>query len=174
MALRSASLSAAIYDLLPHALNSPQLFQMRTATQLYRFLSSPLLPSAALSIPSISLNIPDLLGDIWEGILKAVPKKKTSHMKKRHRQLAGKALKDVNSINTCPACRKPKRAHLLCPYCVEGKFRSILDLHSSNIGYRDQAIVETGSEDGKRRYCELWRCIGTVRYCSIAEVEHIA
>jgi ribosomal protein L32 len=120
MALRSASLSAAIYYLLPHALNSPRLFQMRTATQLSRFLSSPLLPSAALSIPSISLNIPDLLGDIWEAILKAVPKKKTSHMKKRHRQLAGKALKDVNSINTCPACGKPKRAHLLCPYCVEG------------------------------------------------------
>jgi ribosomal protein L32 len=119
MALHGASLSAAIYDL-PHILNSSRLFRMRTTTKLCRFLSSPLLPSAALSIPSISLNIPGLLGDIWEGILKAVPKKKTSHMKKRHRQLAGKALKDVNSINSCPACGKPKRAHLLCPYCVEG------------------------------------------------------
>src|ERR1700733_3731229 len=117
MALRSTSLSAAIYDLLPHVFNSPRLFQMRTTTQLCRFLSSPLLPSSALSIPSISLNIPDLLGNIWEGILKAVPKKKTSHMKKRHRQLAGKALKDVNRINTCRAGGKPKRAPLLCQYC---------------------------------------------------------
>jgi ribosomal protein L32 len=120
MALLNHNLSAAFFELLPQAFKSQRLLQTSTATQLSQFLFTPLLPSAALSIPSISLHIPALLGDIWEGILKAVPKKKTSHMKKRHRQLAGKALKDVNSINTCPACGKPKRAHLLCPYCVEG------------------------------------------------------
>jgi len=106
-------------QLIPYTLGAQRLFQTRTVTHLSRFFSTPLLQSAALSIPAISLNLPTLLGDIWEGILRAVPKKKTSHMKKRHRQLAGKALKDVNSINTCPACGKPKRAHLLCPYCVE-------------------------------------------------------
>lgn len=41
-------------------------------------------------------------------------------MKKRHRQLAGKALKDVNAVNSCPGCGKPKKAHTLCPYCVAG------------------------------------------------------
>jgi large subunit ribosomal protein L32 len=117
MSLLNHNLSASIFKLLPQFLQSQRLFQ---PTQLSQFLYTPFLPSAVLSIPSISLHIPGLLGDIWEGILKAVPKKKTSHMKKRHRQLAGKALKDVNSINTCPACGKPKRAHLLCPYCVEG------------------------------------------------------
>ncbi|OAL36915.1 hypothetical protein AYO20_03684 [Fonsecaea nubica] len=50
--------------------------------------------SASVAIPSIATSIPGFLSDIWEGILRAVPKKKTSHMKKRHRQLAGKALKD--------------------------------------------------------------------------------
>ncbi|KIX94476.1 uncharacterized protein Z520_09862 [Fonsecaea multimorphosa CBS 102226] len=50
--------------------------------------------SASFAIPAITTNIPGLIADIWEGILRAVPKKKTSHMKKRHRQLAGKALKD--------------------------------------------------------------------------------
>jgi len=39
-------------------------------------------------------------------------------MKKRHRQLAGKALKDVKAINECPGCGRPKKAHTLCPYCV--------------------------------------------------------
>lgn len=77
------------------------------------------LVSASITIPAISINLPGLISDIWDGILKAVPKKKTSHMKRRHRQLAGKALKDVTAVNTCPGCGQPKRAHLLCPYCVK-------------------------------------------------------
>ena len=76
---------------------------------------------STLTLPSISIQIPGFLADIWEGVLRAVPKKKTSHMKKRHRQLAGKALKDVKAINTCPGCGRPKKAHHLCPYCVAGK-----------------------------------------------------
>lgn len=81
--------------------------------------AQPLL--SAIALPSISIQVPGFLADIWQGILRAVPKKKTSHMKKRHRQLAGKALKDVKSINTCPGCGRPKKAHHLCPYCVAGK-----------------------------------------------------
>ncbi|EFQ98927.1 hypothetical protein MGYG_01940 [Nannizzia gypsea CBS 118893] len=67
---------------------------------------------------AVAAVLPSLLSDIWESILRAVPKKKTSHMKKRHRQMAGKALKDNTSLNTCPACGNTKRAHLLCPHCV--------------------------------------------------------
>ncbi|KAK4133214.1 WD40 repeat-like protein [Trichocladium antarcticum] len=63
-------------------------------------------------------SIPELLEGIWEGILKAVPKKKTSHMKRRHRQMAGKALKDVTSLCKCPACGELKRMHFLCPHCA--------------------------------------------------------
>jgi ribosomal protein L32 len=66
------------------------------------------------------LNIPDILSDIWDSVLRAVPKKKTSHMKKRHRQMAGKALKDVKNLNTCPACGQIKRSHVLCQHCVGG------------------------------------------------------
>ena len=69
--------------------------------------------------PAISLQIPGILSDIWESVLRAVPKKKTSHMKKRHRQMAGKALKDVKNLNTCSGCGQIKRAHTLCPHCVE-------------------------------------------------------
>ncbi|KAI1214462.1 uncharacterized protein F4807DRAFT_408207 [Annulohypoxylon truncatum] len=78
----------------------------------------PLLPELAVAIPAAISRIPSLLGDIWEGILRAVPKKKTSHMKKRHRQMAGKALKDVTSLNRCPACGKVKKMHTLCSSCM--------------------------------------------------------
>ncbi|CAI7642609.1 unnamed protein product [Penicillium manginii] len=80
---------------------------------------SPTFIPFAFALP-ISITIPPLLADLWESVLRAVPKKKTSHMKKRHRQMAGKALKDVQSLNKCPGCGQVKRAHLLCPHCVRG------------------------------------------------------
>jgi large subunit ribosomal protein L32 len=96
----------------------------RFTTLCSRQLSLPLLPSLAYAIPSaIQLNVPRILDGLWESILRAVPKKKTSHMKKRHRQMAGKALKDVTSLNKCSACGNVKRAHFLCPYCVTGGFQ---------------------------------------------------
>lgn len=102
----SAFLPVAQATLLPHAApiagRLPLLQQLRTS----------LIPAALLPIPS-------LLEQIWDGVLKAVPKKKTSHMKKRHRQMAGKALKDVTALNKCSACGRVKRAHVLCPYCVQ-------------------------------------------------------
>ncbi|PYH47690.1 mitochondrial 54S ribosomal protein bL32m [Aspergillus saccharolyticus JOP 1030-1] len=67
---------------------------------------------------AFSLTFPGILTDLWESVLRAVPKKKTSHMKKRHRQMAGKALKDVRSLSTCSGCGQIKRAHVLCPHCV--------------------------------------------------------
>ncbi|KAF2833776.1 hypothetical protein CC86DRAFT_365589 [Ophiobolus disseminans] len=86
-------------------------------------LSQPFLtwpaPFAALAIPSLSLPSFPSLGEIWDGILKAVPKKKTSYRKKRQRFMAGKGLKDVTSLNKCSACGRVKRAHILCPYCVD-------------------------------------------------------
>lgn len=112
-------------------LDTMALLQRQTGSVLSRVLfgspstytttqsSLPVLTS--ITLPSISISVPGFLSDIWEGILRAVPKKKTSHMKKRHRQLAGKALKDVKAVCSCPGCGRPKKAHFLCPYCVAGK-----------------------------------------------------
>ncbi|OTA98683.1 hypothetical protein M426DRAFT_325793 [Hypoxylon sp. CI-4A] len=86
----------------------------------------PSITSFAIALPFAISSIPSLLGDIWEGILRAVPKKKTSHMKKRHRQMAGKALKDVTSLNKCPACGGIKKMHTLCPNCM-GRLGGMLD-----------------------------------------------
>ncbi|KAI9370941.1 hypothetical protein BJX61DRAFT_513447 [Aspergillus egyptiacus] len=74
--------------------------------------------AAALRPAAFTFSIPGIISDIWESILLAVPKKKTSHMKKRHRQMAGKALKDVKHFTNCPACGQPKRPHVLCQHCV--------------------------------------------------------
>jgi large subunit ribosomal protein L32 len=77
------------------------------------------LRALASFLPAALAPIPALLGDLWDGLLNAVPKKKTSHMKKRHRQMAsGKHLRDVTALNKCSACGRTKRAHVLCPYCV--------------------------------------------------------
>ncbi|CAH0041312.1 unnamed protein product [Clonostachys solani] len=77
------------------------------------------LNSLAIAIPGLSISIPGLLQDIWGGILKAVPKNKTSHSRKRHRQMAGKALKDVNHLCKCPGCGAVKRTHRLCENCLQ-------------------------------------------------------
>lgn len=109
------------------------LYVFRTATTFstaLRAWSYRNLLSASIALPAITIHIPGIISDIWEGILRAVPKKKTSHMKKRHRQLAGKALKDVKAVNQCPGCGRPKKAHTLCPYCVAGQFQLTTILYS--------------------------------------------
>ncbi|KAK3673798.1 hypothetical protein LTR78_006352 [Recurvomyces mirabilis] len=106
-AFLSAFLPVARASLFPH-----------TPTPILRGI--PLLQQLRTSfIPAALAPIPVLLGDLWDGLLNAVPKKKTSHMKKRHRFMAGKALKDVTALNKCSACGRAKRAHVLCPYCVQ-------------------------------------------------------
>lgn len=77
-------------------------------------------PFGALALPSITLPTLPSLADIWDGILNAVPKKKTSYRKKRQRFLAGKGIKDITSLTKCPGCGRVKRMHILCPYCVDG------------------------------------------------------
>jgi len=115
MALHSASVPIVSRLFTSHTSFVLPTFRSRTAILNFRQLP----PLLQLALPvSIALNIPSLLSGIWESILKAVPKKKTSHMKKRHRFMAGKALKDVINLNKCSACGNVKRAHFLCPYCV--------------------------------------------------------
>lgn len=55
-----------------------------------------------------------------DGILKAAPKKKVSHMKRRQRLYGpgDKHVKLQNNLNRCPACGHYKRSHTLCMNCV--------------------------------------------------------
>jgi ribosomal protein L32 len=82
------------------------------------FLPTITLPALAVPV-AVHLNIPTLFPGLFESILRAVPKKKQSHSRKRMRQLAGKALKDVTALGKCSGCGRVKRNHLLCDHCVK-------------------------------------------------------
>ncbi|KAE8549755.1 Ski complex subunit Rec14 [Talaromyces marneffei ATCC 18224] len=97
---------------------SPVLRQSQRWTTIY-YQRAVLLQGLPVLSGYIANEVPSFLAGLWESVLRAVPKKKTSHMKKRHRQMAGKALKDVKSLSKCPSCGEPKRSHVLCPTCVK-------------------------------------------------------
>jgi len=131
MALRLSPSASFLQAFLPLAQNA-----IRPTTRLplwQRWRSSML--------PTIIVPIPGIVSNIWESILRAVPKKKTSHMKKRHRQMAGKALKDVTALNTCSSCGRQKRAHILCPYCVASRYFGHGYIESSDKCHRRQKVV---------------------------------
>lgn len=54
----------------------------------------------------------------WDGFLWAVPKKRTSHSKKRMR-MAKKYLKPIRHYTVCPKCQNLKLLHVLCGYCLK-------------------------------------------------------
>ena len=106
---------------------APFSIRLRTSPLFLQQLTRPIL-FTPIAVPAvIRIGVPSILVEIWESILRAVPKKKTSHRKKRQRFLAGKGLKDVTALNKCSACGNVKRAHLLCPFCVNGQFDSLWD-----------------------------------------------
>jgi large subunit ribosomal protein L32 len=129
MALRLPPIHTIIHYLQPTIARQPLI-----SSPFLRRIQFPSIPASALAIPITTFaGVSDFLREIWEGILRAVPKKKTSHMKKRHRQMAGKGLKDVTALNKCSACGKAKRAHVLCPYCVQGMSHFRSDSDTTNI-----------------------------------------
>lgn len=126
MAAPSLRIASASSSLLPRFLSSA--FSPRIAQIYTRQFAVPFFPGVVVAVPAFQLGLPPLgsiLQDIWESVLKAVPKKKTSHMKKRHRFMAGKALKDVTALCKCPACGEMKRMHYLCPGCASSKTRRL-------------------------------------------------
>ena len=102
--------------------------RLRTSPLSLQQLIRPILYTPIAVPAAIRIGVPSILAEIWESILRAVPKKKTSHRKKRQRFLAGKGLKDVTALNKCSACGNVKRAHLLCPFCVNGQFDGLWDI----------------------------------------------
>ncbi|KAF1991109.1 hypothetical protein K402DRAFT_400587 [Aulographum hederae CBS 113979] len=113
MALRQLS-SSPLQNLLSPLVNAAPF-----RAPILRFRIPIPIPSAALRYPTGAIiSVTTLLGEIWDSVLRAVPKKKVSHMKRRHRQNANKGLKDVTELTRCPGCGRAKRAHILCPYCV--------------------------------------------------------
>ncbi|TPX36371.1 hypothetical protein SmJEL517_g01554 [Synchytrium microbalum] len=69
----------------------------------------------------IQLPAPSIIDIIIEGILLAVPKKRTTHRKKRLR-MATKWLRPMRNIMACPLCGRMTLMHHVCRHCT----RSIL------------------------------------------------
>lgn len=82
-----------------------------------------LLPAVLIPDATLFSNVSGILSSIWDSILLAVPKKRSSYQKKRSRQMAGKALKDLINLNRCSGCGRIKRMHILCPYCVASMWK---------------------------------------------------
>ena len=121
MSLRISPFLTPLQMFAPHFVHVASMTQSRSALLFAQHFYRPLPSLLPVALPlAFALRLPSILSGIWESILRAVPKKKTSHRKKRQRFMAGKALKDVTSLNKCSACGNVKRAHLLCPYCVRG------------------------------------------------------
>ena len=114
-----ATMAASLVPRLSSPTLAAALGWTRLCGRLFTSPSPRLVPSLSMLVPGISLHLPTL-DDIWESVLRAVPKKKVSHSRKRHRQMAGKALEDVNGLCKCPGCGDTKRTHRLCQRCLEG------------------------------------------------------
>ncbi|KAJ1976992.1 hypothetical protein H4R34_003766 [Dimargaris verticillata] len=84
----------------------------------------PLLPHGWAGWVQVGEQFRQRLTEIMEeAFLWAVPKKKTTHSKKRMRS-SNKALKDRRDIETCPACGRNKLHHHMCLYCYRDLKRS--------------------------------------------------
>ncbi|KAJ1950629.1 hypothetical protein FBU59_000587 [Linderina macrospora] len=69
-----------------------------------------------------------LLGELLgEMILRAVPKQRTSHSKKRKR-MATKGLKDRKDLVPCRGCGRPKLAAQICLNCYHDIKRTLKDM----------------------------------------------
>jgi large subunit ribosomal protein L32 len=143
MAAVHATTSSILSSSLHQFVSSARHIPTRSATLYSRRLAHPLLSSVSFSVPAIHLNVPTLLGDLWDSVLRAVPKKKTSYSKKRSRFMAGKALKDVKALSKCPACGHTKRSHLLCSFCVKGKLFVAYSFEKNRltVGLRDSTYM---------------------------------
>ncbi|KAJ2364209.1 hypothetical protein H4S02_004540 [Coemansia sp. RSA 2611] len=65
---------------------------------------------------AIGVNLGLLGGLLGEIILRAVPKQRTSHSKKRKR-MATKGLKNRQDISPCRGCGRPKLTAHVCLHC---------------------------------------------------------
>ncbi|KAJ2662688.1 hypothetical protein IWW48_001746 [Coemansia sp. RSA 1200] len=77
---------------------------------------------------AIGFGLLGLLNDLLEqAILRAVPKQRTSHSKKRMR-MANKGLKNRKDIVPCPGCGRPKLISQICKNCYKNIKHTLKDM----------------------------------------------
>lgn len=73
--------------------------------------------------------------DLWDGLLWAVPKKRTSHSKKRMR-MTHKYLKPIRNYTVCPKCQNLKLLHVLCGHCLKETLKKTAELRRKTVEQR--------------------------------------
>lgn len=73
----------------------------------------------------------------WDGYLWAVPKKRTSHSKKRMR-MAHKYLKPIHHYTICPNCQNVKLLHVLCGHCLAATLKKTAEFRRMKQQRRDE------------------------------------
>ena len=78
----------------------------------------------------------------WDGLLWGVPKKRTSHSKKRMR-MTHKYLKPKHHYTVCPNCNNLKLLHVLCGHCLKETLRQTAAMRRAQINQQ----LELGDAD---------------------------
>lgn len=81
----------------------------------------------------------------WDGVLWAVPKKRTSHSKKRMR-MTHKYLKPKHHYTVCPTCNNLKLLHVLCGHCLKETLRQTAAMRRAQM----QQKVEVRDNETRR------------------------
>lgn len=77
-------------------------------------------PAAAEAASWLRRLLPASALSLWDGLLLAAPKKRTSHAKKRMR-MANKYLRPDPSLKQCDMCGAWKRPHVYCSFKCPGR-----------------------------------------------------
>lgn len=81
------------------------------------------------------------LGSSWDGLVWAVPKKRTSYTRKRIRN-APKHLKPRADYIACPECKHLKLLHVLCGNCLKDTLRRTADLRNGELELKFKQLAE--------------------------------
>lgn len=88
------------------------------------------------------------MGDLelpWDGVMWAVPKKRTSYTRKRIRN-APKHLKPRSDYMVCPQCRNLKLIHVLCGHCLKETLRKTAEMRTAEVELKLQNLAQKAKE----------------------------
>ena len=120
---------------------SPDFVSTYVSTNISTNIVLPNTPSCALEANGLK--------SIWDSILLwAVPKKRTSHSKKRMR-MTHKYLKPKNNYKTCPQCGNLKLPHMLCGHCFRETMKSTAEFRRQKLEEKVLGKLDTVEEHDK-------------------------
>ena len=104
------------------------------------------LDTRPLDLGGLYLDTEPDFGGRWEGILwagpgGAVPKKRTSHSKKRMRS-AHKYMKPKLNYTVCPECKNLKLLHTLCGYCLKKILKETTAIRLAELETKTQKMCQ--------------------------------